>query len=93
MKLTKLAYLLLTGLFAGVTISPAQQDSATVEARVNSIVNQMTFTEKLEYVGGTGFFDIKPIPVPNLKVPINPQIYQTDGPLGVRRNEPSVRFP
>jgi beta-glucosidase len=93
MKLTKLAYLLLTGLFAGVTISPAQQDSATVEARVNSILNQMTLTEKLEYLGGTGFFDIKPIPVPNLKVPINPQIYQTDGPLGVRRNEPSVRFP
>jgi beta-glucosidase len=93
MKLSKLPYLLLTGLFAGVTISPAQQGSATVEARINNILDQMTLTEKLEYLGGTGFFDIKPIPVPNLKVPINPQIYQTDGPLGVRRNEPSVRFP
>jgi beta-glucosidase len=60
---------------------------------VNNILSQMTLAEKLSYIGGTGFFDVKPIPVPNLQVPINPQIFQTDGPLGVRRNEPSVRFP
>jgi beta-glucosidase len=53
----------------------------------------MTLDEKLSYIGGTGFFDIKAIPVPGLQVPINPQIFQTDGPLGVRRNEPSIRFP
>ena len=33
----------------------------------------MTLAEKLSYIGGTGFFDVKPIPVPNLGVPINPQ--------------------
>ena len=51
----------------------------------------MTLDDKLNYIGGTGFFDIKPIPLPN--IPLNPQIYQTDGPLGVRRNEPGIRFP
>src|SRR5258708_30696908 len=52
----------------------------------------MTLNEKLSYIGGTGFFDIKPIPVPNLNVAVNPQIFQTDGPLGVRRNSPGIRF-
>jgi beta-glucosidase len=69
-----------------------QQVSNNVEQRVDSILKQMTLAEKLSYIGGTGFFDIKPIPVPGLQVPINPQIFQTDGPLGVRRNSPGIRF-
>ena len=69
-----------------------QQGSSNVEQRVDNILNQMTLAEKLSYIGGTGFFDVKPIPVPNLNVPINPQIFQTDGPLGVRRNSPGIRF-
>ena len=69
-----------------------QQGSNNVEKRVDSILKQMTLAEKLSYIGGTGFFDIKPIPVPGLQVPINPQIFQTDGPLGVRRNSPGIRF-
>jgi len=69
-----------------------QQGSNNVEKRVDSILKQMNLAEKLSYIGGTGFFDIKPIPVPGLQVPINPQIFQTDGPLGVRRNSPGIRF-
>jgi beta-glucosidase len=69
-----------------------QQGSNNVEQRVDSILKQMTLAEKLSYIGGTGFFDVKPIPVPGLQVPINPQIFQTDGPLGVRRNSPGIRF-
>ena len=69
-----------------------QQGSNNVEQRVDDILKQMTLAEKLSYIGGTGFFDIKPIPVPGLQVPINPQIFQTDGPLGVRRNSPGIRF-
>ena len=69
-----------------------QQVSNNVEQRVDSILKQMTLAEKLSYIGGTGFFDVKPIPVPGLQVPINPQIFQTDGPLGVRRNSPGIRF-
>jgi beta-glucosidase len=98
MKLVDLGKAALIGLFISTwnvrgeqgPITSAQSD---VEGRVNSILAQMTLEQKLEYIGGTGFFDIKPIPVPNLQVLLNPQIYQTDGPLGVRRNHPSVRFP
>lgn len=65
-----------------------------VEARVETILSQLTLEQKLDYIGGTGFFDIKPVPsVANFPGTLNPQIYQTDGGLGVRRNHPSVRFP
>jgi beta-glucosidase len=65
-----------------------------VEARVETILSQLTLEQKLDYIGGTPFFDIKPVPsVANFPGTLNPQIYQTDGPLGVRRNHPSVRFP
>jgi hypothetical protein len=55
----------------------------------------ITLSQKvLSYIGGTGFFDVKPVPpVANFPGVLNPQIYQTDGPLGVRRNSPGVRFP
>lgn len=56
------------------------------------LLKQFTLDDKLSYIGGTGFFDFKPVPVPTNSL-VNPQIYQTDGPLGVRRNEPSIRFP
>jgi len=84
-------------LVAGLSICslPAlgQENPANVEATVDQILSQMTLEQKLSYIGGTGFFDIKPIPVPNLDVAVNPQIFQTDGPLGVRRNSPGIRFP
>jgi beta-glucosidase len=93
MKIGALHRLILTGLSICAFNAQGQQSPTNVEARVNQILSQMTLDEKLSYIGGTGFFDIKPIPVPGLQVPINPQIFQTDGPLGVRRNEPSIRFP
>jgi beta-glucosidase len=93
MKISNLYRLILTGLSICAFHAQGQQSPADVESRVNQILSQMTLDEKLSYIGGTGFFDIKPIPVPNLNVAVNPQIFQTDGPLGVRRNEPSVRFP
>src|SRR5258707_12908370 len=93
MKISNLHRLFLTGLSIWAFHAQGQQSPANVEARVNEILSQMTLDEKLSYIGGTGFFDIKPIPVPNLNVAVNPQIFQTDGPLGVRRNQPSIRFP
>ena len=92
MKIGNLHRLLLTGLSICALHAQGQQSPANVETRVNQILSQMTLDEKLSYIGGTGFFDIKPIPVPGLQVPINPQIFQTDGPLGVRRNSPGIRF-
>jgi beta-glucosidase len=93
MKISNLHRLILTGLSICAFHAQGQQSPANVETRVNQILSQMTLDEKLSYIGGTGFFDIKPIPVSNLNVAVNPQIFQTDGPLGVRRNEPSIRFP
>jgi beta-glucosidase len=93
MKISTLHRLILTGLSICAFKAQGQQSPTNVETRVNQILSQMTLDEKLSYIGGTGFFDIKAIPVPGLQVPINPQIFQTDGPLGVRRNEPSIRFP
>jgi beta-glucosidase len=93
MKISTLHRLILTGLSICAFNAQGQQSPTNVEARVNQILSQMTLDEKLSYIGGTGFFDIKAIPIPGLQVPINPQIIQTDGPLGVRRNEPSIRLP
>ena len=92
MKLVDLYRVTVTGLLVGTLSAHGQQGSNNVEQRVDSILSQMTLAEKLSYIGGTGFFDVKPIPVPGLQVPINPQIFQTDGPLGVRRNSPGIRF-
>ena len=70
-----------------------QEASNNVEQRVNSILSQMTLDEKISYIGGTPFFDVKPIPLSNLKTPLNPQIFQTDAGLGVRNSPASVRYP
>ena len=93
MKLIDLYRLTLTGLLACTLGAHGQQGSNNVEQRVDSILAQMTLDEKLSYIGGTGFFDVKPIPVPNLQVRFNPQLFQTDAGLGVRITPASVRYP
>jgi beta-glucosidase len=93
MKLANLQCLVFAGLSILALNARGQQTPSDVESRVDQILSQMTLDNKISYIGGTGFFDIKPIPVPNLNVTVNPQIIQTDGPLGVRRNHPSIRFP
>jgi hypothetical protein len=55
----------------------SQVGSNNVEQWVNSILSQMTLDEKISYIGGTHFFDVKPIPLSNLQAPLNPQIYRT----------------
>jgi beta-glucosidase len=92
MKTSVLSRLTVSGLFLCLLSAHAQQSTSTVNSRVKSILSEFSLDDKLSYIGGTGFFDVKPIPVPTNSA-INPQIYQTDGPLGVRRNEPSIRFP
>jgi hypothetical protein len=101
MKTSLLSRLTVSGLFVCLLSAHAQQSSSTagstlspssVSSRVNQILAEFTVDDAISYIGGTGFFDFKPIPVNDFS-PLNPQLYQTDGPLGVRRNEPSVRFP
>src|SRR6516225_2485341 len=93
MKLINLYRVTLTGLLVCTLSAFGQQGSNNVEQRVDSILSQMTLGEKLSYIGGTGFFDVKPIPVPNLQVRFNPQLLQTDAGLGVRITPASVRYP
>ncbi len=62
MKLAKLNVATLAGLLVCTLSAYGQQGSNNVEQRVNTILNQMTLDEKLSYIGGTGFWDIKPIP-------------------------------
>ncbi len=92
MKTSQVSRFVISGLFFCLLSAHAQQKPSTVNSRVNSLLKQFTLDDKLKYIGGTGFFDVKPIPVPTNSL-VNPEIYQTDGPLGVRRNEPSIRFP
>jgi beta-glucosidase len=93
MNILTLRHATLVGLFIGTAAVLGEQGTNSVETRVTNILNKMTLDEKLSYIGGTGFFDIKPIPVQGVSFTVNPQIFQTDGPNGVRRNSPSVRFP
>jgi beta-glucosidase len=101
MKTSLLSRLTVSGLFLCLLSAHAQQSQSTagsklspssVSSRVDKILKEFTVDDALSYIGGTGFFDFKPIPVNDFS-PLNPQLYQTDGPLGVRRNEPSIRFP
>jgi beta-glucosidase len=91
MKLIGLYRVTLIGLLVCTLSAYGQQGSNNVEQRVDSILSQMSFADKLSYIGGTGFFDVKPIPGATL--PLNPQLFQTDAGLGVRVTPASVRYP
>jgi beta-glucosidase len=58
------------------------------EQRVEKLVGQMTLEEKLDYIGGVNAMSIRPIPRLGL-----PEIRMSDGPLGVRQDKPSPRYP
>ncbi|HZC35688.1 MAG TPA: glycoside hydrolase family 3 N-terminal domain-containing protein, partial [Chthoniobacterales bacterium] len=88
MKPTYLCSVILIGLLIETIGAPAEQATENVEKRVDSILSQMTLREKLDYIGGTGFYDIKPIPRLGL-----PQILMANGPLGIQTLEPSTRYP
>ncbi len=58
------------------------------DQRVEKLLGQMTLQEKLDYIGGTPPMSI--LPVPRLGLP---RIRMSDGPLGVRQDKPSTRYP
>src|ERR1700704_6051727 len=65
----------------------SQSSPADVEARVNSLLKQLTLEEKIDLLGGGDDFyirDIKHIGLPRLKM--------ADGPIGVRNYGPSTVF-
>src|SRR6516225_9347320 len=87
-----------TAALSFVVSAQAQQDTQQVEARVNSILSQMTLAEKLDYISGTivdfaslkGVFNIKPIPRLGL-----PEIFGNDGAIGILGQgfPPGTRYP
>jgi len=91
MKVIDLYRVTLTGLLVCTLNAYGQKGSNNVEQRVDSILSQMSLADKLSYIGGTGFFDVKAIPGVNL--PLNPQLFQSDAGLGVRITPASVRYP
>jgi len=90
MKLADLCCVILTGSLICTLSVRSEQGTQSVEKRVDTILSQMTLQEKLHYIGGTGFYDIKPIARLAL-----PQIFMANGPLGVvyKAFEPTTRYP
>src|SRR6516165_6976734 len=58
------------------------------EQEVEEILGRMTLAEKFDYIGGIKAMSIRPIPRLGL-----PEIRMSDGPLGVRQDRPSTRYP
>jgi beta-glucosidase len=58
------------------------------DPRIEKLLGQMTLEEKLDYIGGVHAMSIRAIPRLGL-----PEIRMSDGPLGVRQDKPSTRYP
>jgi len=58
------------------------------DQRVEKLLGEMTLEEKLDYIGGVNAMSIRPVPRLGL-----PEIRMSDGPLGVRQDKPSTRYP
>jgi beta-glucosidase len=59
-----------------------------LDQRAEELLARMTLKEKLEYIGGIHAMSIRPIPRLGL-----PEIRMSDGPIGVRQDRPSTRYP
>lgn len=66
----------------------ANSRADNADDRARQILGQMTLREKIDYLGGIHAMSIRPIPRLGL-----PEIRMSDGPLGVRQDRPSARYP
>src|SRR5260370_3269188 len=74
---------------AAVALSGIRVLSAdSIDDRVNDLLGRMTLEEKLEYIGGIHAMSIRPVPGRGL-----PVFRMSDGPVGVRQDLPSTRYP
>src|SRR5438445_2800481 len=64
---------------------PTPSKTATVERRVESLLNKMTLEEKIDMLGGVDSFFIRGIPRIGL-----PRLKMADGPIGVRNYGPAT---
>jgi len=79
---------LLLPLLLGVGCHSFAQDKPGIEKRVDSLLKQMTLTEKLTYIGGTDWRYIRAVPRLHL-----PAIAMSDGPVGVGAFGKSTAYP
>ncbi len=70
-----------------VLCQAAQPSQADVEARVESLLKQLSLEEKVDLIGGVDDFYIREIPRIHL-----PRLKMSDGPIGVRNYGPSTAF-
>jgi len=75
----------LIGTYAQSRVMPSIVPTDDTDARVNSILSQMTLEEKLDLLGGVDGFFIRD--VPRLKLP---RFKMADGPIGVRNFGPAT---
>ena len=73
--------------FAQSTSSVRTPSPAEMNARVETIVTQLTLDEKLDLLGGVDNFFIREVPRLNL-----PRLKMADGPIGVRNFGPATAF-
>src|SRR6476659_6470643 len=73
--------------FAQSTSSVRTPSPAEMNARVETIVTQLTLDEKLDLLGGVDGFFIRDVPRLNL-----PRLKMADGPIGVRNFGPATAF-
>jgi beta-glucosidase len=81
-------FCLLTCVSIQVSLALPGKASDSDDQRVEKLLGQMTLEEKLDYIGGVNAMSIRPMPRLGL-----PEIRMSDGPLGVRRDKPSTRYP
>ena len=84
----KIAQGLVTFLIIGLLFVTESRAEDSNEVVVEKILKQMTLEEKLDYIGGINAMSIRPIPRLDI-----PEIRMSDGPLGVRQDKPSTRYP
>jgi len=76
---------LLTGLLLPTALP---SDAKAIEARVQSILRQLTPDEKLSLIAGVEGFNLAPVPRLGL-----PKLLMSDGPAGVRNFGPTTAYP